>query len=431
MKYVYFCTCRNMFGTKKRLLRTLLLLLAGCIPALGSVSAQNAPAAETVRPDSLVVSLLTCSPGQEIYEYYGHTALLVQNVTKGESVVINYGLFNYSAPHFVWRFMRGECNYTVGAAPLDRFLPEYAERGSSVVADRLNLSQKEAQRLFESVSRQCLNLGWTYPYNFFEDNCGTRVLDEIEKCLDGRLEYTNAVVPQSLRAIVHRYSAKYRWSAFGQDLLLGAEADTVAGRRAQEFAPLVLRQDLCGARIVGSDGRVRPLVTDSTVLVPSRAVPLQQGFPLSPIACAVVLLLAAVALSLFEWRRGKVCWPFDATLMLLHGAAGVVVTFMFFFSTHPTVGSNWLILLLNPVPLLLIYPMMKRERRMAHSPVHMAFAVWTGLFLLLAPLMPQKFPAALCVLALILLYRSAGYVLLIRKTDNTKRNKSLKIKTHD
>lgn len=199
----------------------------------------------------------------------------------------------------------------------------------------------------------------------------------------------------------------------------------------RKFAPLVLRQDLCGARIVGSDGRVRPLVTDSTVLVPSRAVPLQQGFPLSPIACAVVLLLAAVALSLFEWRRGKVCWPFDATLMLLHGAAGVVVTFMFFFSTHPTVGSNWLILLLNPVPLLFIYPMMKRERRMAHSPVHMAFAVWTGLFLLLAPLMPQKFPAALCVLALILLYRSAGYVLLIRKTDNTKRNKSLKIKTHD
>lgn len=407
--------------------RTLWALLWMLLPAFQSVSAQEVEASDEAAPDSLVVSLVTCSPGQEIYEYYGHTALLVQNVTKGESVVINYGLFNYSAPHFVWRFMRGECNYTVGAALLDRFLPEYAERGSSVVADRLNLTQREAQRLFESVSRQCLNMGWTYAYNFFEDNCGTRVLDEIEKCLDGRLEYTNEVKKQSLRDIVHRYSAKYQWSTFGQDLLLGAQSDTLAGRRAQEFAPLVLRQDVCAARIVGNDGQVRPLVTDSTVLVQKRAVPLQQGFPWSPLACAVVLLLVTVGLSAWEWHRGKVFWPFDMVLMLLHGVAGLMVAFMFFFSTHPTVGSNWLILLLNPVPLLFIYTMMKREHRMAYSRLHMAFAIWTALFLLLAPAMPQKFPAAVYVLALILLCRSADYVLLTRKTHDTKRNKSSKI----
>lgn len=414
-----------MFGRKKKLFLTIWVLSEMLFLPFQSVWAQSAETVDESGSDSLVVSLLTCSPGQEIYEYYGHTALLVQNVTKGKSAVVNYGLFNYSAPHFVWRFMRGQCDYTVGVTSLERFLPEYDERGSSVVADQLNLTQTEARLLFESVIRQCLNLGWTYPYDFFNDNCGTRVLDEIEKCLDGRLQYTNEIKKQSLRDIVHQYSAKYKWSTFGQDLLLGAQADTVAGRRAQEFAPLLLEQDLRSAQIVRPDGTRRPLVTGQTTLVEGYVVPLKQGFPLSPLTCAVVLLVLTVLMTLYDLRRGAASWPFDLLLMLLHGAAGLMVAFMFFFSTHPTVGSNWLILLLNPLPLVFVVPMMRRERRMALSSLHVAFAVWTGLFLLLSPVMPQSFPPAMYVLAWVLFIRSAGYVFLTKERLRSDGKKTI------
>ena len=114
--------------------------------------------------DSLEVALLTCSPGQEVYEYYGHTALLVRSARSGQTYVFNYGVFSYSQPGFVWRFVRGKTDYMVACAPLEYFKREYEARGSSVRADYLNLSQAEAQRLFRALVENCQPENRTYRY---------------------------------------------------------------------------------------------------------------------------------------------------------------------------------------------------------------------------------------------------------------------------
>lgn len=394
---------------------SLTVTVAAAQPATGDALSAEAES------DSLTVSLLTCSPGREMYEYYGHTALLVRNITKGVGLVFNYGLFDFNAPHFMWRFMRGHCDYTVGAVPLENFLPEYVERGSYVKEDLLNLNQNEANRIFEHVRRQCLRMGWTYPYNFFYDNCATRVRDVIVRSLDGKVVYENPLQRQSLRDIVHEYSRPYRWSTFGQDLLLGAEADADASRAAQQFAPLVLERDMAKATIVDTNGRKRPLVATSRLLAKGYPQAAEQSFPASPMGCALLLLLSAVALSVFDFKRRKATWAFDLALMLLHGVAGCIVTFMFFFSIHPTVDSNWLILLLNPLPLVLAIPMMRKERAMQPGRAHLATALWVAMFIIASTLMPQHFSAELYVLALILLIRNVSYIGLTYKIENRKK----------
>lgn len=97
--------------------------------------------------DSIEASLLTCSPGAEVYSLYGHTGLRIRNYTQGTDLVFNYGVFNFRRPHFTWHFMLGECDYEVAPYPFERFLYEYKQRGSSVIEQVLNLTQEEANRL--------------------------------------------------------------------------------------------------------------------------------------------------------------------------------------------------------------------------------------------------------------------------------------------
>ena len=364
--------------------------------------------------DSLEVALLTCSPGQEVYEYYGHTALLVRDLTLGNAYVFNYGVFNYSEPNFVWRFVRGKTDYMVACAPLQLFLREYEDRGSSVRADYLNLSQAEAQRLFRALVENCQPENRTYRYNFFYDNCATRVRDMIARALDGQIAYNNEVKRQSLRDIVHRQSAPYKWSYFGQDLLLGAEADRPAPRPAQQFAPDILQEDLLQASVSDSAGGRRPLVVRSEMLVPLREVPLEHGFPLSPLACALGLLALTVCITLWDRKRHRLAWGYDALLLTAQGLAGCIVAFLFFCSDHPAVDSNWLVLLLNPLPLVFLGWTLRAERQRRTALYHRVAAVWLLLFLVSVAWLPQEISGTVMVLALCLLLRSVANVWLPR-----------------
>lgn len=364
--------------------------------------------------DSLKASLLTCSPGTEIYEYYGHTALRIHDMTSGDDYVFNYGLFDYSAPHFVWRFVRGETDYKVGACLFEDFLPEYRRRGSYVQEDILNLTQKEAFKLFTSLADNCRQEKCTYHYDFFYDNCATRIRDQIEKCIEGKLIFTTPVDSISLRSIVHEYSAKYKWSLFGQDLLIGSEADRKVDRRIQQFAPLYLERDLHTALINGKDGSVRTLMSGTRMLVPEGTLKEKKGFPLSPMKCCIILVIITIGVTVWDFIKKKVTWIFDAVLLGLQGLAGCLITFMFFFSLHPTVDTNWLILLFNPLPLVFLYHTIKAEKNKKESLYHNIARLYLFVFICAVYFVPQYISSEVSLLALCLLVRSMSYHMMCR-----------------
>jgi hypothetical protein len=144
------------------------------------------------------------------------------------------------------------------------------------------------------------------------------------------------------------------------DLLLGVKADMKTTRSEQEFLPMNLQYDFDHAQIYGRDGTYRPLVKERRTLVPAGVQMVKKEFPLSPMECAVLLLLLFVGILLFEWKRKHCLTWIDAVVMLGIGLAGCVIVLMF-FSEHPTTSTNLQVLLFNPLPLFFIRKVLRRH----------------------------------------------------------------------
>lgn len=393
---------RNVRGY--RLLCLWVLLLAGTM----GMRAQRTQ-------DSIQVSLMTCSPGTEVYSLYGHTALRVKDYTLGRDWVFNYGVFSFSQPHFILNFVLGKCDYMVDAVTYEDFLREYEYRGSSVTEQVLNLTTDEANRILNNLVLNMQPENQTYRYNFLYNNCTTKVRDMIEGSLDGEVVYQPQLPAQTFRQILHVYTAGYDWPEVGDDLLLGQEVDTVVTDRASMFAPLRLMNYADSATIRDYQGHERPLVLTTRQVLAQRDQAYTPPFPLSPQMCAWLLLAFSVLVALAEYRFRRQLWIYDLLLMPAQGVAGLLLTFMFLFSEHPGVSSNWQIWVLHPVALFAMPWVVKCALKGQFCLYHPLNAAILTSFMIFSWWIPQDFSAIIVPLALVLLTRPLSYMLGYRK----------------
>lgn len=365
--------------------------------------------------DSIEISLLTCSPGTEVYSLYGHTALRVRDYTRDVDLVFNYGVFSFNAPHFVWRFVLGQCDYEVCALYYDSFLQEYQERGSSVVEQTLNLTPSESSRLFQRLLVNIQKENRTYRYNYLTSNCTTKVRDIILSSLDGDAYFKPASKPRSYRQIIHRFTGKSPWAQEGNDILLGATCDTLLTDYASMFVPDELEKYFADALIIDSLGQRRALVSGQRTLVPLGVVDEGTAFPLRPFAVGMLFAFFCLLVAAVEFRTRRMWWLLDAVLMTLQGVAGCLLCFMFFFSEHPTVDSNWQIWVLNPLPLLCMPWVLGRAIKHEFCLYHGLNTLFLTLFIVLSAWIPQDFAEIIVPLAFGLLMRSVSYCLNYRR----------------
>lgn len=365
--------------------------------------------------DSIRFSLLTCAPGTEIYSLFGHTAIRYENYTRRIDVVFNYGMFSFNTPNFIFRFVAGETDYQLGITPYSYFEAEYAMRGSSVYQQVLNLTQSEKERLLTILENNYLPENRIYRYNYFYDNCTTRARDKIEECIEGKVVYPDSLSGKSYRSIVHEFTAGSPWDEFGIDLCLGAEADKEINKRQQMFSPFYMKYYASNAYIVDAGGTRRPLILDETKIVDVEPEEVQPGFILSPLMCGALFLALCVVMAWGQWKTQRIWWGWDIVLYGLQGLAGCIIAFLFFFSVHPTVGSNWLLILFNPIPLLylpfMVYKAVKRKK----DYYHVGNTVYLTLFITILPFCGQEFNLTVLPLALGLLVTSASHVLVWNK----------------
>lgn len=368
----------------------------------------------------LTVSLLTCGPGNEIYEYYGHSAIRIQRNTPSLDIVFNYGVFDFNSGNFVLRFALGHTDYICAAEETAAFLEQYRRRGSYVEEQVLNLTQNEAAYLLQSLITNASPQNRVYRYNFLYDNCATRVRDKIEEAVNGTLKYPERPVSRTWRDAIHFYSHYYGWSTFAQDLVLGSDADQAATGRELEFAPLILQQDFARTLIYARDGIIYPLVKDSHRLVDLPPLKRETGFPVSPLAVAIILVAGALVCGVMEWKQKRIFWGIDTAAIALQGMAGCIVAFLFFFSTHPAVGSNWLIWVFNPLPLLGLYWQIRGARHRRYYSYHIVAAPVLAAFLLALPWIPQYVSVATILLVVFLLIRSLSNICVWLKIKNIR-----------
>ncbi len=366
--------------------------------------------------DSLEVSLLTCSPGDQVWSLYGHTALRVRECTSDADIVFNYGIFSFNTPHFIWRFTLGECDYMVTAEPFADFARSYERRGSYILEQRLNLTQEEAQRLLCALVVNTFPENCTYRYNYLTNNCTTKVRDMVAACVDGRIFISSPFERQyTYREMMHQYTDGHPWAELGNDILLGADCDTLVNDEAAMFLPFTLAMYFDGAQVEDTLGQLRPLVDGASIVVGAVSAQTDDSRCISPHAVALIFLCLCVLVAIIEFCTRRMWWGFDAVLMTAVGLSGCLLCFVFCFSLHPTLNSNWQIWVLNPLPLLCMPWVVARAIKRHKCTYHYLSAAFLTIFIVLSLWIPQDFCEIIVPLAFSLITRNVSYCIYYRR----------------
>ncbi len=336
--------------------------------------------------DSLRVSLLTVAPGPLVYERFGHTAIRVQGLpnsrdgypvvvgyTNGTALVLphynltscntdlvfHYGIFNFNAPNFVYRFVKGETDYSIGCIPYAYMEQDYDLRGSRMTEQELNLTPEQARDLLLRLLVNYLPYNRKYRYSFFFDNCATRPFNIIDAATDSTIIYDRALHPQTtLRDMLREKTGRNTWLDFGISLVIAGRADQPTTFEEQMFLPDYLQEAYRHASIPAADSAVAlPLVSREQVVLTGNPQ-LQQAMnerpnPLTtPVACGWILFAVTALLTALEVRTRRRMLVWDALLLVASGLGGIIVWFLNFCSLHPAVDHNWNCLWLVPANLL-------------------------------------------------------------------------------
>lgn len=391
-----------MVFTKKCFLAFLLILTGLFHGAL--LQAQEKPLT-----DSAFISLLTVSPGQDIYAHYGHTALRVADPKNGFDLVFNYGLFDFNSPNFIFRFIRGETDYVCGAFAYADFLLEYQMENRNVIEQILNLKPQEKEAVWQALVKNIQPENRTYRYNFFFNNCSTKPRDVIVKGIMGKVEYRTSGQYPTLRSEIHHFTSSHPWTQFGIDFLIGAQADDSASLSDQQFAPEVLSESFANAVVVDDTAKTRPLVleTRQAVSIDSSL----QGIPFQgpkPLTVAWFLFLVVAACTAYEIWENKHFQALTAILYGVFGLTGSLIAFLVLFSIHPTTHINYLLLWQNPLHLIFAFGMIIGSFRKKYANAYLtANSALQILALAGIWIFPQQLHPAMYPLLLMMLMRSA------------------------
>lgn len=374
---------------------------------------------EIADSDKIYVSLLTVSPGKQIYEKFGHTGIRVQIPSKRFDGVYHYGLFSFEDPNFEYRFVKGETDYMIGLMHYHDFLTMYAIRGSSVRELPIYLTNEETHNLYRALQINMLPENQTYRYSFLYDNCATRPLDIIFKNLKRQIivEKGDKELP-SFRELIHQCTEQNKWLTFGLDLILGGEVDEKISLPDKPFLPHITEQIFQNAKIAGETSDEK-LTGDSRVVLKEQ--PKEQNCSIfdtiTPNIFMTILLIAVISISIVEFKRARHYKIINTIIFFIYGILGILIYFLLIFSEHPAVSSNINAIWLHPFWLMVI-PLIwiRRTQKFLYYYHFINFALLI-LYLIIIIFIKQYIPVAAILLVMLLLIRSITYIVVEKRKN--------------
>lgn len=404
--------------------RTLFLVLLLALSA--SVPAQTDPAqigpALTEAPqtfpevgvglsDSASVSLLTMLPGREVYSLFGHSALRIRDDAAGIDRTYNFGTFSFEQPYFVLRFLRGSLDYSLATAPFALLLRDYQIQERPILEQTLALDPATVRALYDRLEINALPENRDYRYDFFWDNCSTRMIDAIDGALSDaghpRTVLPEMAEPQTFRELLAPYLVGQPLTETGLNLALGSPGDRQATAREETFLPLRLADQFDRATVDGQS-----LVASRDTLFWVQGAGLPTPAPRWPLWLMTAIAALGLGFTAFGWKRGpsRLGKLGDVVLFGLVGLVGVIVFLLWTATTHDVMGPNWNLMWAWPTHLALAIALARR-RPEAGGPgprwriYLVAAAVVTGATVLGWAVLPQRLPLPLLPVALLLAVR--------------------------
>jgi Domain of unknown function (DUF4105) len=307
------------------------------------------------------IYLITCSPGTETYSIYGHSAIRIVISHIKSDTVYNWGVFDFTTPNFVWKFAKGRLDYVLDTSEFNRFMLDYLYEKRSVFSQKINLESSEKRVLLSLIQMNLLPKNRSYRYDFFYDDCSTRIRDLIEKTVGTKLIYPPDEKRQmpSFREMVGEYQKNYPWLKMGIDMIMGTPGEVKANFRDMMFLPLYLQKNLTMV-LVNRDHRMAPLLSSSETLLEFTPQTGITRFYETPIFIFTLLFIVIVILSAI-YKKGRLINILDLLLFIIFSALAILMIFFNFFTDHQQMKLNLNIVWFNPIIIVCLFCLILRK----------------------------------------------------------------------
>lgn len=354
----------------------------------------------------LRISLLTCTPGNELYSIFGHSAFRVVDSSKAfnddyRDIVYNYGTFNFDDEGFYLKFARGKLLYYVSIENFEDFKYLYQATNRGITEQVLNLTAAEKVTVQSFLNNNLKEENKYYKYDFFFDNCTTRLRDIIKKNHDSSFTVKPVMpVGTTFRQAIYQYldKGKQPWSKLGIDILLGKPCDGVMTAEQMQFLPDNL--------MISLDSASHPLILSHQNLYAVNENT-DKGSFFTPFVVFVLLLVAIAALSFVKNKYVQIFLQgFDGILFFSTGLLGIILIFMWTSTDHSMTKDNFNLLWAWPTHFVTSFFVTSKKswvkKYFAFTAAALAIVLLAWFFL------PQNMNTGLIPFVLLLIYRSAN-----------------------
>lgn len=294
--------------------------------------------------DNTIVSILTVGTADASHSLYGHTALRIKDDTKNIDLVYNYGMFNFSTPNFMFKFVKGDLQYYAAAYPYDDFEYSYRVENRSIYEQVLNLSIAEKESLIKKLNTSLSSDDKYYTYKFIDRNCTTKVIDIVNEVLQGKPIQKKNIDSKTYRDVLYPYVQDHFYQKLGINIIFGSRVDDTASTM---FLPFDLLNNLKNTTY-----KNKPLVTQTNTIFKANR-PSAFSF-----ADSIYTLMLILALFIIINKKAM-----QVTYFFILGTIGLLFSLIGLYSLHQEVLWNYNILLFNPLFLPLIYFMITNNTK--------------------------------------------------------------------
>jgi hypothetical protein len=292
--------------------------------------------------EQAIISVLTCGPYQgELYSAFGHSAFRVFDPVKNINVVCNYGTFTFNPPMFYLNFAMGNNRYRLSVEEYQGFENRYIYENRFIREQVLNLTMEQKQKLFAYLQWNALPENETYLYDYFYDNCSTKIRDVLLAALgdDVTFDESHITTDYSIRELTDLYIKEQQpWGDLGIDICLGLPMDKKAAPLEYMFLPDFVESAFDHA-MINQNGNAVPLVKDKQIRYEARPEDSTHRIP-NPLYFTGFIALVVIAITLWDFKRRKATNRFDFFLFGVTGLIGVLLVFLWVFTNHKAAANN-------------------------------------------------------------------------------------------
>jgi hypothetical protein len=310
------------------------------------------------------VSIITVGPGTNLNDSFGHNGFRIRDQSRNIDVIYDYGRFDFNTPNFYLKFAQGKLLYEIGSNNFDPFFNYYKKQNRWIKEQVLNLNYSEKQALFKYLQTNIKPENKKYKYDFFYDNCATKIRDVIIEILGDKLEYKEDHITENytFRELIQKNVKANSWGSLGMDIAIGAVVDRKARPIEYQFLPQYVFEGANNAVVIRNDAEVS-LVKKYNYLFEAKKQEPKSNFFLSPFFVFGCLGLCLIFITYKDFKNNTRSRLPDMLIFLITGIVGLALLLLWVATDHTATVNNYNLLWAFPFSILFVLHIYKKFPR--------------------------------------------------------------------